>query len=108
MSCVLLTSPCSSPVMCSWHARVLRAHRELAEGCEVSESSIQLSEPASSRILLSLLPPLKAELVPGMTAPPATLSHISINICSPGLWRGAAVNQLSQWCWLDLQQVLNH
>lgn len=86
-----------TPVVCSWRAHVLRRVRqEQAEGCKVSESSIWLSETASFLILLSLLPPLKAKLMPGMTAPLATLSHISINICSPGLCIGAAVNQPSQ------------
>lgn len=58
----------------------------------VSEPSIWLSETASFLILPSLLPPLKAELVPGMTAPLAMLSPISINICCPDLCLGAAVN----------------
>lgn len=59
-----------TPVACSWRVHVLCCVRwELAEGCEVSESSIWLFETASFLTLLSLLPPLKAELVPGMTAP---------------------------------------
>lgn len=86
-----------TPVACSWLAHVLRRVRqELAEGRKVSASSIWLSETASFLILPSLVPPPKAELVPGMTAPLATLSHVSINICSPDLWIGAAVNQPSQ------------
>lgn len=59
----------------------------------MSKSSIWLSETASFVILLSLLPPLKAELVLGMTAPIATLSHVSTSTCSPDPCLGSAVNQ---------------
>ena len=97
---VLQTSPGSSPRSCV--PGVLMSST-VSVGSEVSKSSIWLSETASFLILLSLLPPLKAELGPGMTAPLAALRHASMGVCSPDLRTGAAVNPPAQQRCLDLQ-----
>lgn len=83
LSCVF--SACSCPPLCP----------SGAEGYKVSESSVWLSETAGFLIPLSLLPPLKAEPVPGMTAPLATISHISINVRSPDLCKSAVAVAMS-------------